>query len=89
MALRRTTRDTDAVIRGLARLALLRFLPRRLLPPHVTAPDRLTGRLYQYESHERQRDRRADDAGSQNDRIDARHGSSFGKAGTAPAGRVN
>ena len=32
MALRRTTRDTDAVIRGLARLVLLRFLPRRLLP---------------------------------------------------------
>jgi hypothetical protein len=32
VALRRTARDTDAVIRGLARLVLLRFLPRRLLP---------------------------------------------------------
>ena len=32
VALRRTARHTDAVIRGLARLVLLRFLPRRLLP---------------------------------------------------------
>jgi hypothetical protein len=32
VALRRTARDTDVVIRGLARLVLLRFLPRRLLP---------------------------------------------------------
>jgi hypothetical protein len=32
LAHRRRASDTDAVIRGLARLVLLRFLPRRLLP---------------------------------------------------------
>jgi hypothetical protein len=32
VALGGAARDTDDVIRGLARLVLLRFLPRRLLP---------------------------------------------------------